>query len=190
MQGNAPLAVLTGVPGWESDDEQALLFQLAQAVPESGQIVEIGAEYGMSASLFIAGAKPTVRITSVDLFPGDMLAKYRNNLREAGYEGRSTQIQGDSSTAGKLWDGGPIDLLFIDGDHNYEGCKADIDAWVKHVKVHGFVIFHDCASNTNRLPHHMHFFVTRAVSEWFWGTRGKWRQTNQVNSIMVFERVK
>ena len=35
-------------------------------------------------------------------------------------------------------------MLFIDGDHSYEGCKRDIDAWFPHMKKDGVLLFHDC----------------------------------------------
>ncbi len=37
----------------------------------------------------------------------------------------------------------PVDLLFIDGDHSYEGVKADWELFVPLVKPFGVVIFHD-----------------------------------------------
>ncbi len=187
MQGNAPKSALTDVPGWETADEQSYLLQLAQAVPDDGQIVEIGGEYGMSASLFCKGAQPGVKVTTVDLFPGDLLTAHRANLAEAGFAGRSEQIQADSTTY--PWDGGPLDLLFIDGAHDLVSVRADT-AWIKAVKVGGIVAFHDCACATNRLPHISHFEVTQAVSEWFWSTRGKWKALASVDTIMAFERVK
>ncbi len=36
-----------------------------------------------------------------------------------------------------------FDLIFIDGDHSYQGCKTDINAWVPHMKSHGVIFFHD-----------------------------------------------
>lgn len=188
MIGNAPLSHITGVPGWETDDEQDYLLQLAKNVPADGQIVEIGSEYGMSSSIFCFGAKKDVKITSIDLFPGDLLDKHLNNLIEAGFKGRSTPIRADSNTF--KWEGGPIDLLFVDGDHNTEFVKMDIRQFVPFVKVGGVVAFHDCANTSNRLPHPMHFFVTMAVSEWYWNTKGKWKALNAVNTILSFERVK
>ncbi len=37
----------------------------------------------------------------------------------------------------------PIDLLFIDGDHSYEGCCSDIKTWLPKIKAGGTIIFHD-----------------------------------------------
>ena len=36
-----------------------------------------------------------------------------------------------------------IDILFIDGDHSYEGAKRDWDLFSPFVKPFGSVIFHD-----------------------------------------------
>ncbi len=51
------------------------------------------------------------------------------------------------------------DFVFIDGDHSYEGCLADLRAWWPKVKVGGRIAGHD----------HTHDFpgVIRAVSEFF-----------------------
>jgi cephalosporin hydroxylase len=43
--------------------------------------------------------------------------------------------------------GDAIDVLFIDGDHSYEGVKADFELWSTLVSPGGLVIFHDI------LPH-------------------------------------
>jgi predicted O-methyltransferase YrrM len=36
-----------------------------------------------------------------------------------------------------------IDMIFIDGDHSFEGVKRDWDLFVPHVREFGVVIFHD-----------------------------------------------
>jgi cephalosporin hydroxylase len=42
--------------------------------------------------------------------------------------------------------GGGIDWLFIDGDHTYQGVKADWDLWSPHINKGGVVAFHDLKS--------------------------------------------
>jgi predicted O-methyltransferase YrrM len=37
----------------------------------------------------------------------------------------------------------PIDLLFIDGDHSYEGVRADWDRYARYMSSFGIVVFHD-----------------------------------------------
>ncbi len=189
MYGDAPRVTLTGVPGWLTTGEQDALFALAQAVPDGGVIVEIGGEYGGSASLFCAGAAPSVKITTIDLFPGDLLAQHKANLKEGGFEKRSKQITGDSSEVVKTFKG-KIDLLFVDGDHSISGSRADFENWSPLVKVGGVMAVHDCACETNRLPHLLHYDVTHSLSAWYWQNGAAWKLVKSVDSLMVFERVK
>lgn len=188
----APRSPITGVPGWESLNEQEALLALAKQVPDGGVIVEIGAEFGMSASLFCLGAKPDVTIYSVDLFPGEMLKQHRRNLKQAGFaEGwftRSHQIKGDSKELGAHWGKNDvkIDLLFVDGDHSYAGVKADIEGWTPYIKPGGIVAFHDCAPETNHNPHPLHHEVQRAVDEWV--EKANWYEYPSVDTMRIFRR--
>lgn len=195
MIGDAPRSYITGVPGWETPDEQALLFLLAQEVPENGVIFEIGSEYGMSASIFAKAAQPRqVMIGCVDLFPGDGINHHRQNLQEAGLESEYIQRYRQDSKLGyvpnrRFVDRNhlTIDLLFIDGDHTYAGCAADIAAWTPHVRVGGKVAFHDTACLTNRQPHALHYEVSNAVADWA-EANPNWELDDMVDSIMVFVR--
>lgn len=63
--------------------------------------------------------------------------------RVAAYVGNITKIKGESTAAAKSWAGPPIDLLYVDGDHRYDGVKADLLAWKVHVKPGGFLAGHD-----------------------------------------------
>lgn len=44
----------------------------------------------------------------------------------------------------------PVDFLFIDGDHSYEGVRADWLAWSPLVRSGGLVAFHDTWPNHDR----------------------------------------
>lgn len=53
-----------------------------------------------------------------------------------------------------------FDFVFLDADHSYEGCKADIEAWLPKVKPGGWLGGHDYEN-----PDFPKFGVTRAVNE-------------------------
>merc|ERR1712096_254471 len=44
-----------------------------------------------------------------------------------------------SVDAARDWADGDIDLVFIDGEHDYDSCKEDILAWIGHVRDGGVV---------------------------------------------------
>lgn len=192
MIGAAPPSVITGVPGWESEDEQKLLQELAREVPKGGVIVEIGSEYGMSASIFASSSEKDVVVYAID--PQENWEPFRSNLKEANIPAKSVVIiPTNSKDAFKLFREETkkgADLVFIDGDHTFEGVQLDIDVWAPIVKKDGRLVFHDCACSTNKLPHPLHFEVTKAVLEWFngEGADNGWELEKTVDSTMVFLR--
>jgi predicted O-methyltransferase YrrM len=48
-----------------------------------------------------------------------------------------------AQTTGAEWVQGPFDLAFIDADHRYENCRADIRRWEPCVRQGGIVACHD-----------------------------------------------
>lgn len=104
------------------------MVPVIQAIPEDGVYLEVGVNRGKSLYIARQVAKKSVKVYGVDL---------RDDPKVKG----TTFWQQDS----KL---GPpedikIDVLFIDGDHSYQGCMADIKAWEPHVKDGGVIFFHD-----------------------------------------------
>jgi predicted O-methyltransferase YrrM len=45
----------------------------------------------------------------------------------------------------------PIDFLFIDGDHSYEGLQGDWQAWSSLIAIGGIVALHDSRSTSTRM---------------------------------------
>lgn len=190
----APLSPFTSVPGWQSRLEQRALVEYARLVPENGVIVELGSEAGQSASLFCYGSHRSVTLNCVDLFPDSMAQNHTHNLVEAGFGTRNIiRWKGDSAAIGKQWTG-DIDLCFIDADHHYEAVKRDIAAWIPHVRVNGFALFHDCACATNLAPHEQHYEVQQAVNEWSelstLSRNPPFVELPSVDSLRVFRRLK
>jgi len=100
-----------------------------QAIPENGVYLEVGVDKGKSLYCARKVSKPSVKVFGVD-------------QREDPQVEGTTFMQRDSKTVPEGWDT-KIDVLFIDGDHSYEGCKGDIDAWQPFVKDGGVILFHD-----------------------------------------------
>lgn len=54
----------------------------------------------------------------------------------------------DPATAARVRE--PIDVLFLDGDHLYDGVRADWELWSGKVRPGGLVAFHDTVVNGDR----------------------------------------
>lgn len=68
----------------------------------------------------------------------------RIHLTAAGVPVKNLEfILSDSYEAGLKYEGEPIDLLIVDGDHSSLGVQQDIRAWWPHVSYDGYVFFHD-----------------------------------------------
>ena len=53
-------------------------------------------------------------------------------------------VCGDSITYASVWPSSkPIDFLYIDASHDYEGVKQDIENWSPHVRPGGIIAGHD-----------------------------------------------
>jgi predicted O-methyltransferase YrrM len=120
---------------WEGE----LLFMLA-ARAKLG-ILEIGRYNGGSVFL-LACANAAVPIHSIDNQPQDD-ARLQQLLDRASVGQNVDLIVGDSQNA-RYPQVGPIDLLFVDGDHSYEGVTADLRNWYDLVSVGGHIVLHDC----------------------------------------------
>lgn len=97
--------------------------------------LEIGVDKGKSLSVARIVAKPEVVVCGVDI------------QEDPKVEGTKF-FQGDSVEIANKWmyilGMYKVSVLFIDGDHTYEGCKRDIEAWHPHLKKDGVMLFHDC----------------------------------------------
>lgn len=76
---------------------------------------------------------------------------------------RARIIEMDSKKAAEMVSPGSLDLVFIDADHSYQGCKADIEAWRSTVRQGGWLGGHDYANKDPRFA----FAVQQAVDEVF-----------------------
>jgi predicted O-methyltransferase YrrM len=135
------------------------LAYLASQVPQNGVIVEIGSYRGQSAAYLASGAPQHATVYMVDMWDRNNLEAVSESNRYAvagekhleiaierlsalGLIDKITTIRGLSAEVAKGWSQ-KIDLLFIDGDHSYEGVKLDYENWYPFVKNGGVIAFHD-----------------------------------------------
>jgi predicted O-methyltransferase YrrM len=129
-----------------------MLYWLARrSAPGRTLAVEVGSYLG-SSSLFIASALKArgkgSLLYCVDTWLNDAMSEgnmdtftaFKSNT--SGHAGVIRPLRGCSLNMAKGFDE-PIDFLFIDGDHSYDGVKADVDAWFSKLKPGATVAFHD-----------------------------------------------
>ena len=122
-------------------DEAAFLFRLVRSLP-AAQILEIGRCYGGSAFLFAVAGDHHSMITSIDVAPqNDQLLQIA--LQRSGLAHKVQLLVGDSGQAATIMDF--CDLIFVDGDHSYNGVRQDYEHWRKAVKPGGYLAFHNAA---------------------------------------------
>ena len=109
------------------------------------RVCEIGTEHG-GTTLLLARALPTVET----LIGVDLHIKHAPQLRAFTRAGQSLHLVRGSSYAPKtvarveaLLKGEQLDVLFIDGDHSYDGVKADFLGYRHLVREGGLILFHD-----------------------------------------------
>jgi predicted O-methyltransferase YrrM len=116
-------------------------------LPEYGTLIEVGTYDGVTAAI-IARAKPNARIISIDPFPV--------HPESPGPDGAKCWVHNRCGIGQRLWVGTLTDLaelpldpafgadvIFIDGDHSYAGCLADLQAADALLLDGGIILCHD-----------------------------------------------
>jgi predicted O-methyltransferase YrrM len=120
-------------------------------------LLEIGTGRGGTLFLLARAADERAVLVSVDAPEGDAAfcgrPAYKRRERLYGALGRPDQrvvyISADShddatkTRVQQELNGAPLDLLFIDGDHTFEGVEADFRMYAPLVRSGGLVAFHD-----------------------------------------------
>jgi MMP 1-O-methyltransferase len=181
------LSVLEGVDGWLTDKEANLLYRLARRCKGKGAIVEIGSWKGRSSICLAigsqAGAKKTVH--AIDPHTGSSehgnvytFDEFQRNIKRAGVAPFITPHVRPSTEVAGEWSE-PVELIWIDGAHEYEFVSQDFDRWFPHVVEGGTMAFHD---STLPGPMHVlerevykgtHFHRIRFVHGITYATKGK-----------------
>lgn len=153
------------VAGWLYRSEAQLLYTLAGSAGLPGCIVEIGSYQGKSTIMLASAAKECGRKVyaidphmefdnGVDHYGAQDRAAFLDNVVRSGLSATIVPVGLPSDVVAQGWQE-RIGLLFIDGAHEYEAVKTDIENWVHHVGSGGYIAFHDTG----------HESVSRALNE-------------------------
>jgi len=166
-------------------NEAKFLYELSKNTKGLGAIVEIGTCAGKS-TIALAHAqkeKHGRRINTIDLSEHPEI---KSNLRRAGVSKFVNRITARSSAVAKNWHE-PIELLWIDGDHRYNGIVHDITCWSRFLVVGGVMAFHDYPSVGGRVVKQTWMALYRKVLS----RPDKWRilSDREGGNIFVCERI-
>lgn len=154
------------IQGFLSASAAHQLYRLARdfTPQEKPVVVEIGSWKGKSSIMLAAGLmdKQQPRLFCIDTFSGDEDPEYQEkyysalmqndprdlegvfklNLSTCGLAHIAASMKGYSFDCCRGWTL-PIDLLFIDANHEYPAVLRDFNDWSPFVKNGGVIAFHD-----------------------------------------------
>lgn len=185
------------IQGYLNAIEGYALHTTAAFGPGDGDVLEIGSLYGRSTCYLASGCARNGRgvVYAVDTFTGseehqegedneqDAIVNdgttfkiFLRNIAQHRLDDRVKPIPQASDEAVKGWEG-PIRLLFIDGDHSYDGTRDDFVNWNSFVTENGLIAFHDVDTWDG---------VTEFYNELL--EKGEWTEVLSVGALRMVQR--
>lgn len=170
----------------------AYLFGLVQQM-KARKVIEVGRYKGGSTLLLAAAMKGEGTLWSIDIgekearmYRDGKARSFDDQLRDVctkfGFKNVEI-IVGDSRTL--EIETGEVDLVFIDGDHSYDGVKNDFERFGKRVRLGGAVLLDDTFDEELFKTHTES--VGRLVKEIL--DEGKFKLVKGVNRLSHLERI-
>lgn len=137
------MQVIEWVPAWLSRAERLMIYSMTFCTRPL-RYLEIGTFQGGSA-LLVSAALDALdspgKMFCVDPEPRILPANWdKISHRATLFTGFSPDILPDAYTAAE----GHFDLVFIDGDHSYDGVVRDAEGVLPYVQEGSILLFHDC----------------------------------------------
>ena len=137
------------------------LAALAAKVPAAQSIVEIGSYRGKSTAFLAWGAKQGNGAAVIAVDPWDLQpdpgkhgyndpgvrADFERQLKACRLWSRVRPVRAYSADAAAAYDGPPVGLLYVDGDHEHP--QSDLDAWAPHLAADAVVALDDWGTRRN-----------------------------------------
>lgn len=140
---------------WINDKEAELLYNLAMNCKGQGVIVEVGSWKGESTIYLAKGSEAgkKVKVYAIDPHTGSPIHRkwygevwtfdeFKRNIKSAGVTDLVVPLVKTSEEAAKHFKE-DVELVFVDGDHEYDSVKLDFDLWFPKLIEGGFIAFHD-----------------------------------------------
>lgn len=144
--------------GWMEIEVQEVLFNAAR-LADDGLVVEIGSYQGLSTANMAAGRKLREKTDKQKMFAIDPFCDefdkggtnnrdhfqpiFEENMRRCDVLDMINIICALSKDVHGQFQPNSIEVLFVDGDHTYEGIRADYDNYIDKLMFEGLVMFHD-----------------------------------------------
>ncbi|AQR73125.1 glycosyltransferase [Sphingomonas sp. LM7] len=191
----AILAEMRALPGWLSDAEAGALLGAARAAlsrdAAAGHLVEIGSHCGKATVLLGRAAQAAeihARVTAIDRFDGVTGSREDKLARDSVTRGRFDQMLASSGLgdwisartgdARAFATADPVDLLLIDGLHDYPAVAADFAAFEAALAPAARVAFHDYADYFPGVA----AFVDELVAT------GEWEVETAIETLRILRR--
>lgn len=176
----------TGISTWTTPDELAALYELASSRRIGANVLEVGSYLGASSCYLAAGIKSrSGRLFCVDTWENqtmpegerDTFAEFHRNIAPLSDVVTVIRKRSESLQASDL--ALPIDLAFIDGDHDFQAVANDFATLARWLSPSGVIAFHDvCAVD--------HPGVSRVVGAAI--SSGEWIPEGAVGSLVWLRR--
>lgn len=181
---------LNGLFGQILEPQGLALAELASQVPTGLGIVEVGSYRGKSTCYLAAGANAGFGATvhAVDYWT---MAPWPDYARQENLDAFFRAVKG--AEGGHLVEAHmgesvrvaekfhlPVGLLFLDGDHTFEGVCRDLDAWRPKLTPSAPMVFHDATTEV--------WGVARAIREKLLST-GQY-ESEERDDLVIVRRVK
>ncbi len=195
----------TKIKGYLKYREGLALYQLAKGLPRRSTILEIGCYAGRSTYFLAKGALESGSVVnSIDPFDHDLDAQCKResigtacylakdaiankpsrysvglSLAALGLSHVVSLIEGYSQDV--AW-GKPINMLWIDGNHEYENVLGDIDKFTPYLADSGILAFDDGVECCGGIPG-----VVNAIKKRISGNKA-WKLLKIVDGVIVFRK--
>jgi hypothetical protein len=152
---------------------------LSELLAPGCSILEIGVFRGEFASEIRARLAPRLQILcdpwdgpcvsgdadGNNVVGSDLRYVYDEMVRQTRGDPSWLLLRGRSPDALKELADASLDAVYIDGDHSYAGCAADLEEALRLVKPGGYIMGHDLEINPAKTEARYDFGVKRAVDE-------------------------